>query len=601
MLNKFRLLSLYKVLILFESVLLVFFLYWHYKLGISRYFDSDEMAHLHWAYNFFSGMKPYKDFLYFFPPGFLILLWPVWVIAGNALNALVIARVFAFVFFLTLSLAVFLLVREIEGNGVGGSNDGWRRALLTVVFLAFLPLPFDKFIEIRPDTIATAMVILGMWQLIRGIRLMTRLRPEENGTSTRRGGTGNFFFSGLFYSLSIVVSPKTVFFLPAAFLVFLWFLKNARRQVSVLKSILSGGFIPLAGILGFFTWIGVFDKAMYLTFRFASDSSKVLGSKFPIPPDFFFRPNDTFYGLGGNSVPYILNLLIYIGGGTGALLAFMKIARGIFDRSKQEFLVSARVLIFLSFITNVGAYIWIFPMKHAQYLIAIAPLVAYYFAELLEDSRGIYRKLKVEFLYPLSLAVFLLVLGFNFVKMNEAKANWTSWRTTMNFEKIAALIPKGDFVFDTLGETMNFKDPYYICCIPYGQYSEAFKFNLPSLENSLKLTQTKYIYLSDEGRLGVLPSKDAEFIRSHYVVAQINPVIMVPGISVHADKDRDIPFEVVVPGMYKIFWNGSSLIPENVKVWIDGIVAGSAQILPDSGTHVLKTDQAGELKIQFVK
>ena len=56
---------------------IVYLLVWKYRLGVARYFDIDEFAHLHWGYSFFIGEKPYADFFYFFPPFFLYLLKPI--------------------------------------------------------------------------------------------------------------------------------------------------------------------------------------------------------------------------------------------------------------------------------------------------------------------------------------------------------------------------------------------------------------------------------------------------------------------------------------------------------------------------------------------
>src|SRR3972149_9678830 len=54
--------------------LLVYFLWWKWQLAFSRYFDVDEFAYLHWAYNITQGQIPFLDFFYFFPPLFIWLL-----------------------------------------------------------------------------------------------------------------------------------------------------------------------------------------------------------------------------------------------------------------------------------------------------------------------------------------------------------------------------------------------------------------------------------------------------------------------------------------------------------------------------------------------
>src|SRR3989338_6871265 len=60
-------------LLLLVGILIL--LYLHFRLSITRYFDADEFAHLHWGYAFSIGEKPYSDFFYLFPPFFLFYIY----------------------------------------------------------------------------------------------------------------------------------------------------------------------------------------------------------------------------------------------------------------------------------------------------------------------------------------------------------------------------------------------------------------------------------------------------------------------------------------------------------------------------------------------
>ena len=66
-----------------SGLLLLSFLWWHYQLGLIRYFDADELAYLHWAHNVFLGRVPMLDFLMYVPPTFLYLLSLLYIISSG--------------------------------------------------------------------------------------------------------------------------------------------------------------------------------------------------------------------------------------------------------------------------------------------------------------------------------------------------------------------------------------------------------------------------------------------------------------------------------------------------------------------------------------
>src|SRR3989338_7719834 len=85
------------------GILILFYLLgWRLTLGFNRYFDVDEYAHLHYAYNYSQGLSPYTDFFYIFPPFFLIILSPLWILFSNPITVLLEARIVIFIFFLLL-------------------------------------------------------------------------------------------------------------------------------------------------------------------------------------------------------------------------------------------------------------------------------------------------------------------------------------------------------------------------------------------------------------------------------------------------------------------------------------------------------------------
>ncbi|MBI5452438.1 hypothetical protein HY945_03170, partial [Candidatus Gottesmanbacteria bacterium] len=148
-----------KGLLVTESILLIIFLLWRFQYGMNRYFDIDEFAHLHWSHNVLVGLRPYTDFFYFLPPLYLYLLIPLFWITGKSVVILLLSRGLSFGIFLLVLGTLFILVKKIRNVQV---------ALLSILILAFLPIPSDKWIEVRPDGVAMLFSLLGMLFLVKG-------------------------------------------------------------------------------------------------------------------------------------------------------------------------------------------------------------------------------------------------------------------------------------------------------------------------------------------------------------------------------------------------------------------------------------------------
>lgn len=555
-------------IIFIEIGLLVFFVYWKYRLGITRYFDIDEYAHLHWAFNFFSGVKPYSQFLYFFPPLYLLILYPLFMIAGKTFFLLTLARFQAFTFFLFLLFVLFLLVRKVRGV---------KTALLSVVILSFLPIPADKLLEIRPDTISTAIAILGMLFLIYSFEKKKYL-----------------FLSGFCYGLALLIVPKVLFFLPAVLVIVLINFWNKIWKVSDLWRIALGFMPPIIFTLLFFVAMGNPANAIYYSTKFISSASKILGDRFPMRPELFFYPNDIFYGEFGINPTLILNLIIYILAGSWGII---KLVSFLDNKSYRESIVE--LLLSISFIANFIAFIKYFPMKHTQYFIAFAPFIAFYFSDMLLSLYGRLQG-KTRILFSLLFLIFLLFIGWQGNKMNSIKANWNNDITFKHLKTVKDLIPPEDYVFDLYGETLFYKDPYYICCVSYGEYIEAFNRKLPSLADSLRQTQTKYIFTMTNTRLGALPPLDARFINDHYIKIMDNPVIMISGIVVKLTGGEEEVIDLIASGIYKIYFNGKEIQDNNsYGISIDGKNIQGSPMFLEQGDHTVISGYNGELKIVY--
>jgi hypothetical protein len=549
------------------TTLIGLLLYWKYDVSIHRYFDVDEFAHMHWGYNFYSGMKPYSQYLYFFPPLFLFATYPIFALVPKTYALFGAMRMEAFVFFVFLLCGLFLLVKKMRGL---------HTALISVIILIFLPLPYDKFLEVRPDTLATAFTLFGMYWQVRALQ-------------HKREIPHSYFLAGLCYGLAIATVPKVIFFIPGSIVAIGYLMWREKSWKSIIPMLL-GGCIPVAITLIVMIWSGDIAKALYLTTSFASNSTRVLGSKFPMGANLFFYPNDTFYGEWGYSAPLVLNLLIYVIAGLWGCIRLMTSA----SHERNEKAV-AEFFVAMTFVLNFIAYVKIFPLKHTQYFISLAPFIAFYFADFIFSIVTVFEKQKrFAYIAPLIILFVAITAGYEGYLMHRIKAQWKDWKTASNFDQITKHVPAGSPMLDLTGESVIYKDPYYICCLPYGQYIEAFSFNLPSMAEALKQTQTAYVYLSVQNRLGILPPQDQVFISNHYVPLLTDPYLLTAGADVVLPTADEKHFEIIVAGEYEVLQQQLS------HVEIDGIPLTKTKMTFSPGRHTIKSSDKDEVVIRLI-
>lgn len=483
-----------KLIIILELAVLLFLLFWHLKLGLVRYFDADEFAHLHWGYSFSIGEKPYTDFFYLFPPFFLYPVAAIFKIFGRSIQAILAARMFMFFTFLSTCGALFLLARKLRSVNF---------ALFAVIFFAFLPLPFDKLIEVRPDLVATMFSLLGMYLFIKG------------------DNKKYFFLSGLSYAVGLGFVPKTVFFLvPVGVVIAVSYLRNLGNS----SRLDNGGnnshgypyfFLGIAlvglALLAVIASFGNLSLSIYSMTRMASEVTRTLGMKFYMRPDLFFYPNETYYGLGGWSMPIVINLIIYISASIWAIGRFISSLSHTDNRKcVREFLMAG------SFWANLVAFVFIYPLKHAQYLIPVAPFIAFYFMDLWDVVvNKLFKSLKLLRIgVTLTLLFFLCLVGF---RMNQKKEEWDNKPAFAKINHFMQIIPERAAVYDLTGESVFFQNGYYFCCLPYGQYEEAIYFKIPDIEKEMKKRNTKYVYVGKGDRINQISLNHAKYIKENFV------------------------------------------------------------------------------------
>ncbi len=455
-----------------------------------RYIDVDEFAHLHWAANIARGQVPYKDFVTFFPPGFHLLLMPLLKAGWGTTAPILWGRMLAFGVFVGLVGAIVGLFWQLRRSPI---------AILAGVFLAFLPLPFDKFLELRPDTLATLMALLGM---ILEIQWM------------RAGKKYLAFCSGLFYALALLVLTKVA---PqgavATLFVLVWGWRS--RHWEGVHMFFAGVTIPL---LVFLVWAFLFadiGTVLYSLFLLPIEANR-LANQFYMGPDLFFYPNAIFYGVGGWSRGLLANHVIWVAGICIGAYRLVTPLLATKDHNSRPGSVWAELFVAMTFFVQILSFMYGFPLRHSQYLIPIAVFISFYAADgvyvLWQNIRGLWTRAVALGLY----IIMLLFLYTLCVEVNQPKLAWTNREDIKSVKHAIAVIPKDAFVLDLVGQTLFFRDPYPVCCTPFGQWAGYLSRPLPSLSGALVQTKTYYIYDGAGGRINTLPAADQEFIRRYF-------------------------------------------------------------------------------------
>jgi hypothetical protein len=490
-LKKINLIYLIPTIIL--SGLLLFLLYWRLQVGLHRFFDVDEFSYLHWAANLAHGQHPYTDFFMFFPPGFLWFFAPLVAFFSFNSQVFISARMVSlgiFIGMLALLGILFTLTREK------------RWALLPVVLLAFLPMPYDKFIETRPDNLATLLAFAGLVLEVLAIRSEKRLWRF-------------WFWSGVCYMASLLVFPKTIPFVFVGFVtaILAQWLKKNKKNFADLKTFFLGLILPFGICVLWLLTLGNIGKVWYSLTKLPFEAN-MLAKYGWMEPNLFFFPNGSFYG-GTTQITLalILNHAIWIIAIiVGSIRFITPFIGGEGDRRKTliEFLIGG------VFVISVFGYVQFFPLKHSQYLIPIAIFIAYYAADaLVLLLRFIDRKLP---LYAISLILIVgsYYIGKANIQVNQVKLGWSNDVQIEQMKLLIQTIPPKSEVFDLEGRLLFWKDAYYICCVPFGSFVPYMTQKPPVVRDVLESKKTPYIFQGDSNRLPLLTAEDQEYIRRMY-------------------------------------------------------------------------------------
>lgn len=477
---------------LFLALMLIFatviFLWWHLQLGLRRYFDADEFAYFHWARQMLTGKRPYIDFLLYVPAGFVFFLMPTFA-AATGPTPLLIGRMLQFIVFFGTVGMVSLLFWEVRKSYL---------ALFAGMILAFLPMPFDKLIEVRPDNLATLLVLIGIYLEVRYLK-------------TKKKSVG--FLSGIAFGVSLLVLPKTApNVLVGLAVICLANAKHFKKTLSSLAPYVMGLALPIVLYLLWLMTLGNLELALYSMMQLPFEVNQI-NKYFIMQPDLFFYPNGLFYGGDGYTRGLVVNHTIWIIAlATGTYRLFTP-----YLTHENQHGIWTQLLLSAGFIVQVAVFVLLIPLRHTQYLIPIAVFIAWYCADFLYL---LWERAKTAWAGSvLYAAALLLVVGllYNvFIEVNTPKLSWTNQKTLDEIAHLATIIPKGSNVLDLDGSTLYFSDPYYACCFPFGQMGPFMSRPLPSLSQALEKTKTNYIYQGQLKRVSTLLPQDQVYINTHF-------------------------------------------------------------------------------------
>lgn len=488
------------ILTALSGALLLFFLSWHLQLGLHRYFDVDEYAHLHWTSHLLMGKKPYIDFLTFFPPGFWWFLSPAFIGGWGTVTPFIHARILMFAVFFMMCLVSGLIFWELRHS--------WL-AVTAAVLLAFLPLPFDKYLEIRPDSLAALFVLLGMYFQIRWIN-KENIKDQSSNDKSSSKIQSLYFLSGFFYSGSLITLTKM---LPnvavGAGVAILWAIGphypvhsfGAIREIwKRVKFFIFGFAVPGVVFLIWLVSLGDLPKSVYSLTTLTIESNRI-SQWFIMMPNLFFYPNEIYFGVGGWSRPLITNIVLWmVAIFVGAVRFVAPFLAGGKKQALPEFLVAAQFYVQIIF------FVAFAPLKHAQYLIPIGVFVAWYVADILQVLWNLVRIKPV--LAGMGAGMFILLYLFlfdTFKLTNAIKFRWPNEQVQAEIAEVYRKIPPNEPVLDLDGRMLYNPDPYYACCIPFGQFMGFLSRPLPDLPSVLATANVRYINQGELERVKTLP------------------------------------------------------------------------------------------------
>lgn len=445
------------------------------SMGLMRFFDPDEFAHMHWAYLVYSGALPYRDFFFYLTPVFQWILAPVFLLPHSE-TTLLFFRLEMFLLYSLSVILVYMVAKKTTGSAPA--------ALLGTLMYAVFPMTIDKTIDVRPDIVMIITFLIPVFVLLPTVRT-TALRS---------------FCAGIVLGISFITLFKIVSLFPAI----LYLVLTARgkdRWKGMFFGIL-GILIPIALLVVWYISAGIVPQA-WLAFthdqfavNYGKQSFSLLKTLSPWPL--------VYVSQGGPSIPWGVNVGMWI-------LAIP----GIVVLAKKNLRIGG---FFLLVTLCVFGFLLAFPVPYVQYFMPISVFIGIA-AGYAVWSMASYAAKKIPCIGYGMLGVTTAVLLLSF---------WIQWKertgdqTMINEQKqvlvdILAKTKPDETIYDMTGSYVFRPDGYFICCHPYAEFVDTIASPPGTLAKSLIANQTKFLVMDQKGYVFWLPKPaDLTFLLSTY-------------------------------------------------------------------------------------
>jgi hypothetical protein len=546
-------------------ILLVIFGRLH--LAFVRYFDSDEMSHMHWAWLVARGNIPYRDFFFYNLPGYQYLIsWPFLLPPSSSI--LILTRIWQFLIYLGAAALLHRITRKLTGSAF--------TALLSVLIFLTFPMTFDKTIDIRPDISMMFLYMLAVDIIF----------------NNSKWNSWRLIAVGFCVAASVFITLKTVIFaLPA--LAYLYITHKPSPAIKQILVTLTGLIIPAVVFILFLSLTGALPNAITMVAR---DGFAVSAGKSPFSPWKALSPWPLVYLYsGGDSWPWRVNTAVWILSAIGMILFSLK-----------QFRKSVFLLIFYFFGI---AFLFLFPAPFLQYFVPLSVftgfLAAYSVNNLISAAEKHFPRRKDLIIITITV-VLITSLSVSFWQQYRERTSQHSSNSEQLgvITDVLKLTRPDERFYDMVGSYIFRPDGYVICCHPYAEFVDKISIKVPTLRDALVTSGTKFIVM-DRTALSFWQPKpdDLFFIRTHYLVSPENWKIYthgykfgcLEGICTQYDVENKTVsvsgidnFRIIADDTYKI-----TVFPSGQTVRIDNTVIGDGISVPlNAGVHFFKADPA---------
>ncbi|MEK7544027.1 MAG: glycosyltransferase family 39 protein [Patescibacteria group bacterium] len=462
-------------------------------LAITRAFDPDEFAYLHWTWLITHGYIPYRDFFFYILPGFPWFLSPFLALTGDSVNFLIASRILMCIMYGLCAWMVYQMTKKI--------TDTIPALLATLIFLTF-PVTIDKTIDVRPDMVMLLLYFGNVLLLFQP----QKVRPFE----------AKILLSGVMFGASVIVFPKIIFGLPAV--LYLLLFQNFIRPPLALRNsgltakgvalkILLPWFIGVGLVgLGFLGYLGVNNLIPQAITSITKDALAVTIGKGGFSPLLLLSPYPLIYlTQGGVSLPWAVNTGVWISGIIGLALLFFhpNQVSSVPDTCPSN---KRMGLFWILFIGGNILFVAIFPVPYVQYLLPLSVAASVLGGYTLSVIPGLTRNPVPNLRWIPAFAgmtIPVLLLSSVFLQYRERTAPGAGNSEQLQVIRDVLKITKpNESVYDMVGSYVFRPDGYFICCHPYAEFGQLLA-SRPGLERELRESliarQTKFLVMDRVG------------------------------------------------------------------------------------------------------